>query len=152
MTAKEKIGIASDHAGYDYRQVIKKLLAELGYEVVDFGIKDKKPIMDYKMIEALAIGVVKKDIQRGIVICGTGLAVSIAANKVRGIRATLCNDLYTARKSREHNNSNVLAFGSRVIGLDIAREVVRIWLETKFEGGRHSKRDSSIGQIEKNNL
>jgi ribose 5-phosphate isomerase B len=152
MGNNKKIGIASDHAGFDYRHDIKSMLQDMGYEVVDFGIKDKNPINNYKMIEDCAVAVAKKSVSRGIVICGTGLAVSIASNKVRGVRAALCNDLYTARKSREHNDSNVLAFGSRVVGSDVAKEIVKIWLDTKFEGGRHVERNKYIDHIEQKYL
>jgi len=150
--AIKKIGIASDHAGYDYRLEIKKMLAEEGYEVADFGIKEKKPVSRWKMVEDLAYAVLDNTVERGILICGTGIAVSIAANKVKGIRAALCNDLYTAQKSREHNDSNVLAFGSRVIGLEVAKEIVRIWLRTEYEGGRHIERNKYIDYIENKNL
>ncbi len=151
MTVK-KIGIASDHAGFDYRQEIKNMLAVSGYLVTDFGIEEKKPVSGWRIVEDLGSAVVDKTVERGILICGTGIAVSIAANKIKGIRAALCNDLYTARKSREHNDSNVLAFGSRVIGLDVAKEIVRIWLATEFEGGRHIERNRYIDYIEKKNL
>ena len=150
--AIKKIGIASDHAGYDYRLEIKKMLADEGYEVADFGIKEKKPVSSWKLVEDLAYAVLDNTVERGILICGTGIAVSIAANKVKGIRAALCNDLYTAQKSREHNDSNVLAFGSRVIGLEVAKEIVRIWLRTEYEGGRHIERNKYIDYIENKNL
>lgn len=148
----KKIGIASDHAGYDYRTEIKKFLISEGYEVTDFGTKEKKPVSGWKLVEDLASAVLDKTVERGILICGTGIAVSIAANKVRGIRAALCNDLYTAQKSREHNDSNVLAFGSRVIGLEVAKEIVRTWLKTVYEGGRHIERNKYIEYIENKNL
>ncbi len=150
--AIKKIGIASDHAGYDYRREIKKLLEKEGYEVNDFGVKVKKPVSGWKLVEDLASAVLDKKVERGILICGTGIAVSIAANKVRGIRAALCNDLYTAQKSREHNDSNVLAFGSRVIGLEVAKEIVKTWLKTEYEGGRHIERNKYIEYIERKNL
>ena len=150
--AIKKIGIASDHAGYDYRKEIKKFLESGGYEVTDFGVKAKKPVSGWRLVEDLASAVLDKKVDRGILICGTGIAVSIAANKVRGIRAALCNDLYTAQKSREHNDSNVLAFGSRVIGLEVAKEIVKTWLKTEYEGGRHIERNKYIEYIESKNL
>jgi ribose 5-phosphate isomerase B len=150
--AVRKIGIASDHAGYDYRLEIKKFLASEGYEVTDFGVEEKKAVSGWKIVEDLASAVLDNTVEMGILICGTGIAVSIAANKVRGIRAALCNDLYTARKSREHNDSNVLAFGSRVIGLEVAKEIVKIWLNTEYEGGRHIERNRYIDYIESKNL
>jgi ribose 5-phosphate isomerase B len=144
----KKIGIASDHAGFWYKAEIKKLLIETGYIVKDFGIFEEAPVKDYKFVEDVCLGVIGGEVERGIVICGTGLAVSIAANKVKGIRAALCNDLFTAKKSREHNQSNVLAFGARVIGTDVAKEIVKVWLETDFEGGRHIPRNDFISHLE----
>ena len=143
-----KIGIASDHAGFLYKETIKKMLEDSGYKVTDFGIREEVPVKSYNMIEDLAIGVTSGDVERGIIICGTGIGVSITANKVRGIRAALCNDLYTAKKSREHNESNVLAFGARVVGLDLAKEIVRTWIDTEFEGGRHIERNQFIDYLE----
>ena len=113
----KKIGIGSDHAGFRYKEEVKKLLTEAGCLVKDFGIYEEMPVKDYKFVEDLCLGILSGEVEQGILTCGTGLGVSIAANKVKGIRAALCNDLFTARKSREHNQSNVLAFGARVIGI-----------------------------------
>ena len=143
-----KVGIGSDHAGFYYKTEIKKFLAEIGYTVKDYGIFEEVPVKDYKFVEDVCLGVLGGEVERGIVICGTGIAVSIAANKVKGIRAALCNDLFTAKKSREHNQSNVLAFGSRVIGIDVAKDIVKVWLETDFEGGRHIPRNDFITYLE----
>ena len=149
MTLKvKKIGIGSDHAGFWYKEEIKKLLTETGYTVKDFGIYEEVPAKNYKFVEDVCIGVISGEVERGIVICGTGVAVSIAANKVKGIRAALCGDIFTAKKSREHNQSNVLAFGARVIGIDVAKEIAKIWLETDFEGGRHIPRNDFITYLE----
>jgi len=144
----KKIGIGSDHAGFKYKEEIKKMLIKENYEIIDYGVHVEVPVKNYKVVEDVAIGVIKKEIDRGILICGTGLAVSIAANKVNGIRAALCNDLFTAKKSREHNESNILAFGSRVIGLGLAKDIVKIWLVTEFEGGRHIERNNFITYLE----
>jgi ribose 5-phosphate isomerase B len=144
----KKVGIGSDHAGFWYKEEIIKLLAETGYAVQDFGIYEAVPVRDYKFVEDVCKGVLAGEVERGIVICGTGIAVSIAANKVKGIRAALCNDIFTAKKSREHNQSNVLAFGARVIGTDVAKEIVKVWLETDFEGGRHIPRNDFITYLE----
>jgi ribose 5-phosphate isomerase B len=144
----KKIGIGSDHAGLYYKSEIKKFLTEIGYNVKDFGIYEEVPVKDYKFVEDVCTGVLGSEVERGIVICGTGIAVSIAANKVKGIRAALCNDIFTAKKSREHNQSNVLAFGARVIGIDVAKEITKIWLETDFEGGRHIPRNDFITYLE----
>ena len=149
MTLKvKKIGIGSDHAGFCYKAEIKKFLAEIGYTLNDFGIFEESPVKDYKFVEDVCLGVLGGEVERGIVICGTGIAVSIAANKVKGIRAALCNDIFTAKKSREHNQSNVLAFGARVIGIDVAKEIVKVWIETDFEGGRHLPRNDFITYLE----
>ena len=144
----KKIGIASDHAGFSYKELIKKFLAETGLDVKDFGIYEEKSVKDYKFVEDLCLGILGNEVERGILICGTGIAVSIAANKIKGIRAALCNDLFTAKKSRQHNQSNVLAFGARVIGSEVAKEIVRTWLETEFEGGRHIPRNEFITYLE----
>ena len=144
----KKIGIGSDHAGFRYKEEVKKLLTEAGYLVKDFGIYEEVPVKDYKFVEDLCLGILGGEVERGILTCGTGLGVSIAANKVKGIRAALCNDLFTARKSREHNQSNVLAFGARVIGIEVAKEIVKVWLETDFEGGRHIPRNDFITYLE----
>lgn len=147
----KKIGFGSDHAGFDYKEDLKKWVLELGYTAEDYGVYSEEPGVDYKPVEKLTDALLKKEIDRGILICGTGIAISIAANKVKGIRAALCNDLYTARKSREHNDVNVLALGSRVIGLGVAKEMVKIWLETEFEGGRHIQRNKFVSYLEEKN-
>ncbi len=144
----KKIGIGSDHVGFKYKEEIKKCLEKENYEIIDYGIYEEIPIKNYKIAEDVAVGVINKEVERGILICGTGLGVSIAANKIKGIRAALCNDLFTAKKSREHNESNILAFGSRVIGLGLAKDIVKIWLETEFEGGRHIERNNFIAYLE----
>jgi ribose 5-phosphate isomerase B len=143
-----KIGIGSDHAGFCYKAEIKKLLTEIGYSVKDFGIYEEVPVKDYKFVEDVCLGVLSGEVERGILICGTGVAVSIAANKVKGIRAALCNDIFIAKKSREHNQANVLTFGARVIGIDVAKEIVKVWLEADFEGGRHIPRNDFITYLE----
>ena len=142
------LGIASDHAGFGYKEEIKKMLELESCNVRDYGIHEENPVKDYKFVEDLCCGLNSGEIQRGIIICGTGIAVSIAANKIKGIRAALCNDIYTARKSREHNDSNVLAFGARVIGIDVAKEITKVWLSTGFEGGRHIPRNNYIAYLE----
>lgn len=147
----KKIGICSDHAGFCYKEEIRKWLTESGYEAKDYGVFNEIPALDYKCVESLTTGLLNGEVERGIVICGTGIAVSIAANKVKGIRAALCNDLFTARKASEHNEANVLAFGSRVIGLEHAKQIVKVWLEAIFEGGRHAQRNAFIKYLEDKN-
>lgn len=143
-----KIGIASDHGGFELKEYIKEYLAKENIEFVDYGTYslDSVDYPDYgkKVGEA----VVSKEVTRGIVVCGTGIGISIAANKVKGVRCALCGDSYSARMSREHNNANVLALGGRVIGKDLALEIVSIWIKTEFEGGRHERRLIKIGEIE----
>ncbi len=145
-----KIAIGSDHAAYKTKMMIKRYLAELGHEVEDLGAyTDEQPANDYILTAArVAQAVVQKKAERGILMCGTGIGMSIAANKVRGARAALCNDLFTAQKSREHNDANVLVFGSRVIGDDLAKEIVRVWLSTDYTHGRHEVRNALIKVIE----
>nr|WP_244973471.1 MULTISPECIES: ribose 5-phosphate isomerase B [Mammaliicoccus] len=145
-----KIGIASDHVGIELKPIIIDYIKELGYEVEDFGPQSTERTDYPKYGKKVADSVVSKDVDLGILICGTGVGISIAANKVKGIRAVVCSEPYTARLSREHNNTNILAFGSRVIGSELAKMIVQQWLEAEFEGGRHANRVKMIGNIEEN--
>ena len=144
----EKLGIASDHAGLGYKEMLKELLSAEGYKIRDFGLHKCEPVYDYKFVEELCCDLIAGGIDRGICICGTGIAVSIAANKIKGIRAAVCNDIYTAGKSREHNNSNIICIGARVIGEDVAKEIIKKWLTTGFAGGRHEIRNNFITSLE----
>jgi len=144
----KEIGLGGDHAGYCYKEEIKNWLGQSGYKVKDYGVFDETSRLDYKCVKSLADGVVCGEVQCGIVICGTGIAVSIVANKICGIRAALCNDIFTAKKSRQHNDANVLALGSRVVGLGHAMEIIETWLNTGFEGGRHAERNRYIASLE----
>ncbi len=144
-----KIGIGSDHGGFQLKQIVIKHLIEKGYEVSDFGC-DSEDSVDYpKYGFAVSKAVVNNEIDRGIVICGTGIGISIAANKVEGVRCALVNDLFSAKLTRLHNDSNVLALGGRVIGQELALAIVDEWLTTEFEGGRHSKRIELIDNYNK---
>ena len=145
----KKIAIASDHGGFDLKIDIVTLLKKMGYEVDDMGPKtsDSVDYPDYGI--SLAQAIVEEKAPRGVVICGTGIGMSIVVNRFRGIRGTLCSDLYTAKLCREHNDSNVLIMGGRVVGHDLAKEIVRIWLNTPFKGGRHQKRINKIIQFDK---
>jgi len=137
---KTKIAIGSDHGGYELKEILKTYIEELGYEYKDFGTHDGNSI-DYPVIaKEVAKNVAAKQFDRGIIICGSGLGVAIAANKVNKIRAVTCHDTYCAKMSRLHNDANVLTMGGRVVGPGVACEIVKIWLETEFEGGRHQKR------------
>lgn len=143
-----KIAIASDHTGIELKSEIIKYLVELGYTVDDFGTNSKEstdyPIYGKKVAEEIAKG--KYD--GGVLICGTGIGISLAANKVKGIRAAVCSEPYSAKLSKQHNNSNIIAFGARVVGIDLAKMIVKEWIEAKFEGGRHAKRVDLISKIE----
>ena len=143
-----KVAIASDHGGFELKQEILALLQELEVEFKDFGCytKDSVDYPDYAL--AVSKAVVANEYERGILICGTGIGISIAANKVKGIRCALVHDLFSAQATRLHNDSNVLAMGGRVIGPGLAREIVRVWLSTEFEGDRHIKRLDKISEIE----
>lgn len=135
-----RIAIGSDHGGYEYKEQIVGHLMEKGYECVDVGTYSTDSC-DYPVIaRAVTTKITTGEAGRGILICGTGIGMSIVANKVKGIRAALCGDTFSARASRAHNNSNVLCLGERVIGINLAMDIVDIWLESKFEGGRHQRR------------
>ena len=143
-----KIGIGNDHIGYSLKLEIVKHLKELGHEVVDFGHHNEERT-DYPIYgEAVANAVVNKEVDCGILICGTGVGISLAANKVNGIRAVVCSEPYSAMLSKQHNNTNILAFGARVVGVDLAKMIVNSWLNASYEAGRHTKRIDMITVIE----
>lgn len=146
-----KIGIGNDHVAVEYKNDIKHYIEEkYGYTVINYGT-DSKARFDYPIAgETVANALVRGDIDRGIVICGTGVGISLAANKVNGIRCVTCSDPYTALLSHCHNNTNMLAFGARVVGMELAKMIVDAWLEASFEGGRHQKRIDMLTEIEQN--
>ncbi|NSW91258.1 MAG: ribose 5-phosphate isomerase B [Firmicutes bacterium] len=145
------IAIGSDHAGYELKKEIIDYLVQKGYEVKDFGTNCKETSVDYPDFGlAVAEAVKNGECEKGIVICGTGIGISISANKVPGIRAALCTDSYMAKMSREHNNANILALGSRVLGVGLALDIVDTWLKTEFVKDRHKRRVDKIIEIEKN--
>lgn len=140
-----KIAIGSDHAGFEYKEKIKLLLAGFGHEIRDFGAFSTRPV-DYPLfIRPAAQAVADGSFERGIVLGGSGNGEAIVANKVRGIRCALCWSIETARLAREHNDSNILSLGQRMISAELALEIVKVWLTTPFEGGRHARR---IGMID----
>jgi ribose 5-phosphate isomerase B len=144
-----KIAIASDHAGFQLKESLKEYLAEQGHEVQDQGT-DSEASVDYpKFCAAAARAVARGKAERGIVLGGSGQGEQISANKIHGIRAALCNELWTARMCRLHNDANVLAMGARIVTPHMAREIVDIYLNTEFEGGRHQPRIDQIRQIER---
>ncbi len=143
-----RIAIASDHAGRELKDDIKEFLLSAGYQPVDMGTNSDERVdyPDYGI--PVAEKVSKGEIQRAILICGTGIGMSMVANKFRGVRAALVYDTYTARMAKEHNDANILVIGGRVVGKGLAREMVRVWLESSFQGGRHSRRLDKIREIE----
>ena len=144
-----KIAIGADHAGFALKQHLLTILTRLGHDVDDLGTHSTDPV-DYPEICA-SVGriVASRGADRGIIIGGSGQGEQIAANKVPGVRAALCNDLYTARMSREHNDANVLAMGARILGCGLAEEIVQLWLAVPFAGGRHQRRVDQIAELEK---
>ncbi len=140
-----KIAIGADHGGYEYKESIKSTLQAKGYEVIDFGTNSNESC-DYPLFaKAVSKSVVSKECDRGILICGTGIGMSIVANKFKGIRAALCSDEFSAKATREHNDSNILCMGARVIDKDLALKITAIWLETPFSNEeRHIRRINMI--------
>jgi len=147
-----KIAIGSDHGGYNLKETVKKHLAEKGIEFNDMGTYSTESC-DYADYAAkTAIAVTSGEYDKGILICGTGIGISITANKVKGIRAALCGDTFSARMSREHNDANILCMGERVIGAGLAVDIVDTWLNAEFTGGRHTNRVQKIIDFEKSML
>lgn len=146
MKNPSSIVMGSDHAGYALKEFIKAYLSEQGLDVEDCGAHSEASV-DYSDIGLLVAQKVAAGGGRGILVCGTGLGMSMAANRVQNVRAALCNDLFSAAMSRRHNDANVLVLGGRVIGTELAKEIVRVWLETPFEGGRHQRRIDKLDQI-----
>lgn len=143
-----KIAIGNDHSAVDLKNTIMEYLTDLGHEVINLGTDSTEscdyPVYGEKVGRAVADGLA----DLGIAICGTGVGISLAANKVKGIRACVCSEPYTARLSRMHNNSNVLAFGARVVGDELAKMIVKEWLDAEYEGGRHQRRVDMLMDIE----
>ena len=147
-----RIAIGSDHAGYTLKEELKTFLAKGGHEVVDLGTNSSDQV-DYPPIcAAVARAVASGYVVRGIVLGGSGQGEQMAANKVHGVRASLCNDLYTAKLARKHNDANVLSMGGRILAPELAKEITRIWLGTEFAGGRHARRIEQMAQIERGEL
>ena len=144
----KKIAIACDHGGYELKKDIVKHLTARGFEIVDFGCDSTQSVdyPDYALPASQAVASGECDL--GILICGTGIGMSLCANKVKGIRAACCSDTFSARMTRMHNNSNIIAFGARVIGSEMAKMIVDTWMETEYEGGRHQRRVDLLDAIE----
>ncbi|MDP9004981.1 MAG: ribose 5-phosphate isomerase B [Verrucomicrobiota bacterium] len=141
-----KISLGSDHAGFRYKEKVKELLEQLGHEVKDFGTFSEEPVDYPRFIRPAAEAVANGECERGIVFGGSGNGEAMSANKVRGIRCALCWNEETARLSRQHNDANVLSMGERVITEEMALAIVRVWLTTAFEGGRHAQRIAQLEQ------
>ena len=143
-----KIAIGNDHAAVEMKLAIKAHLAERGIEVLDMGCHTSESCDYPEYGEKVGRAVASKEVDLGIAICGTGVGISIAANKVKGVRACVCSEPCTARLSKLHNNSNVLAFGARIVGIEMAKMITDAWLDTEYEGGRHQRRVDMLAEIE----
>ena len=144
-----KLAIGADHGGFSLKEVLKKHLEEQGYEVEDFGTYDTASCHYPVYAEKVARAVAENRAQLGILVCGTGIGMSIAANKIKGIRAAAVSDCFTAQATREHNDSNVLCLGERTVGPGLAMRIVDTWLNASFQGGRHQTRVDMISALEK---
>ncbi|VAV98872.1 Ribose 5-phosphate isomerase B [hydrothermal vent metagenome] len=138
--SREKIVLASDHGGYDLKVILKNFLVELGYDVLDLGCDGPQSVDYPDYAHALADAIKEQKAARGVLVCGSGIGISIAVNRHPHIRAALVHDRLTAELSRQHNDANVVVFGGRVIGIDVARDCLKAFLDTNFEGGRHQRR------------
>ena len=143
-----KLAIGNDHVAIDMKKEVKEYLESKGIEVIDVGTNSTErfnyPVSGYKVAKLVTSG----EVDGGVLICGTGVGISLAANKVHGIRACVCSDPYTAKLSKQHNNTNIIAFGARVIGIETAKMIVDEWLAARYEGGRHQTRIDMIAEIE----
>ena len=144
-----KIAIASDHGGLEYKNKIKKHLVTKGYDIIDEGTNSNESCDYPDYAKKVGSLVVSGQVEKGILVCGTGIGMSIAANKIKGIRAALCSDTFSAHATREHNDSNILCLGQRVIGESLALDIVDTWLNAEFQGGRHQNRIDKICELEK---
>jgi ribose 5-phosphate isomerase B len=147
-----RVAMGADHAGFGLKEALKGFLRERGHDVVDFGTDSEAPVDYPSFCAAAARAVVAGEADRAVVLGGSGQGEQIAANKVRGARAALCNDTHLARLSRMHNDANVLAMGGRIVAPELAREILELWLATPFEGGRHLPRLKQIADIERGEL
>lgn len=144
-----KIAMGNDHVALEMKREIAAFLKDMGHEIMDFGT-DTAERCDYPVYgERVANAVAGGEADCGVLICGTGVGISLAANKVNGIRACVCSEPYTARLSKRHNNTNIIAFGARVVGIDMAKMIVEEWLAAEYEGGRHQKRVEMLADIER---
>src|SRR6266446_9525853 len=142
------VALGADHAGWELKEALKAWLMDAGYQILDFGTHspDSVDYPDYSLQVAEAVTVGK--VERGVLVCGTGIGMTVAANKVPGVRAALCGDTFTARMSREHNDANVLALAGRLTDAEMGRAILKVWLETDFAGGRHARRVDKITEMD----
>jgi ribose 5-phosphate isomerase B len=143
-----KVAIGSDHGGLDLKETVISVLKELNLEIEDKGTHDRNSCDYPDFAQRVAEAVVSGACQHGVLICGTGIGMSMAANKVQGIRAALCNEIFSARMARNHNDANILCLGARVVGPGVAQEIVRAYFTSDFEGGRHARRVEKIGLLD----
>jgi ribose 5-phosphate isomerase B len=144
-----KVAVGSDHRGFDSKELVRNIVTQLGHEVVDFGANSNDPVDYPDMAYRAATAVAQGQADRAILACGTGIGMSIAANKIRGIRAALCHDELSAQISRDHNDANVLCISGDLVGEVLLRKIVEVWLSTDFSGGRHQRRVNKISAIER---
>ena len=147
-----KIAIGSDHLGLELKNLIKDFLKDKEIKVEDFGIISKEPLDYPDIAKKVAKAVAREDYERGILICGTGIGMAIAANKVKGIRAAVCHDLYSAERSRKSNNAQIMTMGALIIGPELAKKLVEVWLESEFQAGRSERKVKKIMEIEAENF
>lgn len=143
-----KIGIGNDHAALEMKNQVMEYLEEKGYEVINYGTNTPESCNYPEFGEKVGRAVVSGEVDCGILICGTGVGISLSANKVKGVRAVVCSEPYSAKLSKQHNNTNILAFGARVVGIELAKMIIDEWLGAEFEGGRHQTRVDMIMAIE----
>ena len=143
-----KIGIGNDHAALEMKNQVMEYLEQKGYEVINYGTNTPESCNYPEFGEKVGRAVVSGEVDCGILICGTGVGISLAANKVKGVRAVVCSEPYSAKLSKQHNNTNILAFGARVVGIELAKMIIDEWLGAEFEGGRHQTRVDMIMAIE----
>ena len=144
-----KIALASDHRGFDFKKRVADMLIQMGHTVKDFGTTTSTESVDYPdygLKAARAVG--SGECERGILVCGTGIGMSLVANKVKGVRAAVCHNLYTVEMSRRHNDSNILCIGADIVDEELLEQKLKLWLETPFEGGRHARRIEKVMDIE----
>lgn len=146
-----KVGIGNDHAAVELKMQIKEFIESMGHEVVNYGVDTAESCNYPEIGEKVGRAVADKEVDCAVLICGTGVGISIAANKVNGVRAAVCSDVTTAHLVKEHNDANIIAFGARIVGVELAKDIVKAYLNAEFLGGRHATRVAMFADIEKRN-